>query len=117
MVTCGLFIPGSEPDPFTILAFLLLFPLPLSSALMEHGDSSRGSRASEEVDGPLEAQRRRTDDQAFTGSGSMLNTGGLSAGGLFRIAAMAWASPSEPVVKEPEEWALAGTVATDVVTS
>jgi hypothetical protein len=52
MVAWGLFIPGSEPDPFTILPFLLLFPLPLSSALMECGDSSRGSRASEEVDGP-----------------------------------------------------------------
>jgi hypothetical protein len=66
-VAWGLFIPGREPDPFTIPAFL--FPLPLSSALMEHGDSSRGSRASEEVDSPPEAQRRRTDDRAFTGSG------------------------------------------------
>jgi hypothetical protein len=55
MVTCGLFIPGSEPNPFTVLAFLLLFPLPLSSALMEHGDTSRGSWASKEVDDP---QRR-----------------------------------------------------------
>jgi hypothetical protein len=41
------------------------------------------------MDGPPEAQRRCTDDHAFTGSGSMLNTGSLSAGGLFRIAAMA----------------------------
>jgi hypothetical protein len=85
----GLFIPGSEPDPFTILAFLLLFPLPLSSALMVHGDLSRGSRVSEEVDGPPEAQRCCTDDRAFTGSGCVLNTGGLSAGGLFHIVAMA----------------------------
>jgi hypothetical protein len=60
MVAWGPFIPGSEPYPFTILAFL--FPLPLSSALMERGDSSRRSRASEEVDGSPEAQRHRTDD-------------------------------------------------------
>jgi hypothetical protein len=59
------------------------------------------------VDGPPEAQRRRTDDQAFTGSGCVLNTNGLSIGGLFHIAAMDRASPSEPVVKEAEEWALA----------
>jgi hypothetical protein len=52
MVAWGLFIPSLEPDPFTILAFLLLFPLPLSSALMERSDSSRGSRVSEEVDVP-----------------------------------------------------------------
>jgi hypothetical protein len=70
---------------------------------MERGDSSRGSRASEEVDGSPEAHRRRTDDRAFTGSGRVLNTDGLSVGGLLRIAAMAWASPSEPVVKEAEE--------------
>jgi hypothetical protein len=38
----------------------------------------------------------------------------FSTGGLFRIAAMAWASPSELVVKEAEERALAGTVATNV---
>jgi hypothetical protein len=55
MVAWGLFMPSSEPDPFTILAFLLKFPLPLSLALMERGDSSRGSRASEEVDAPPEA--------------------------------------------------------------
>jgi hypothetical protein len=55
------------------------------------------------VDGPPEAQRCRIDDQAFTGSDRVLNTSGLSAGGLFRIAAMARASPSEPVVKEAEE--------------
>jgi hypothetical protein len=60
------------------------------------------------------AQRRRTDDRAFTGSGHVLNTGGLSADGLLRIAAMAQAGPSEPVVKEAEERALAGTVAADV---
>jgi hypothetical protein len=34
---------------------------------MERGDSSRGSRASEEVDGPPEAHRRHTDDRDFTG--------------------------------------------------
>jgi hypothetical protein len=88
-VAWGLFIPGSEPDPFTIFAFLFLFPLPLSSALMEHGDSSRGSQSFEEVDGPPEAQRHRTNDRAFTGSGRVLNTGGPSAGGLFRVAAVA----------------------------
>jgi hypothetical protein len=88
-VAWGLFIPSSEPDPFTILAFLLLFPLPLSLALMERGDLSRGYRASEEVDGPPEAQHRRTNDWAFTGSDRVLNTGGLSTGGLFRIATMA----------------------------
>jgi hypothetical protein len=44
----------------------------------------------------------------------MLNTGGLSAGGLFRIAAMAQADPSELVVKEVEEQALAGTTVMDV---
>jgi hypothetical protein len=85
----GLFIPDLEPDPFTILAFLLLFPLPLSSALMERGDLLRGSRAYEEVDGPPEVHRSHTDDRAFTRSGHMLNTGGLSAGNLFRITAMA----------------------------
>jgi hypothetical protein len=56
---------------------------------MENNDSSRESRASEEVDGPPEAQRRRTDNRAFTGLGCVLNTSGLSAGGLFRIAATA----------------------------
>jgi hypothetical protein len=44
----------------------------------------------------------------------MLNIGGLSAGGLLRIAAMAWAGPSEPVVKEAEERALADAVAADI---
>jgi hypothetical protein len=44
----------------------------------------------------------------------VLNTDGLSAGSLFRLAAEAWAGPSEPVVKEAEEQALAGTVAVDV---
>jgi hypothetical protein len=53
MVTWGLFIPGSEPDPFTIPAFPFLFPFPLSLALMERGDLLKGSWASEEVDGPL----------------------------------------------------------------
>jgi hypothetical protein len=81
---------------------------------MEHGDSLKGSRASKEVDGPLAAQRRRVDDRAFDGSSCVLNTGGLSAGGLLRIAAVAWVGPSEPVVKEAEEQALADAVATDV---
>jgi hypothetical protein len=76
---------------------------------MEHGDTSRGSRVSEEVDGPLEAQHRYTDDRAFTGSGLVLNTGGL-----FRIAAMARAGPSEPMVMEAEEQAPEGIVAVDV---
>jgi hypothetical protein len=45
----------------------------------------------------------------MTGSGRVLNTGGL-----FRIAAMAWANPSELVVKEVEERALVGAMAMDV---
>jgi hypothetical protein len=44
----------------------------------------------------------------------VLNTGGLSAGGLFDIAALAQVSLSELVAKEAEERALVGTVATDV---
>jgi hypothetical protein len=43
MIAWGLFIPGWEPDTFTIPGLLFLFSLPLSSALMEHGDSSRQS--------------------------------------------------------------------------
>jgi hypothetical protein len=66
------------------------------------------------VDGPPAAQRRRIDDQAFAGSGRVLNTGGLSAGGIFYIATTARAGPSEPVVKEAEEWALAGAVVADI---
>jgi hypothetical protein len=54
-VTWGLFIPGSELDPFTIPAFPFLFPFPLSPTLMEHGNSTKGSQASEEVDSPLAA--------------------------------------------------------------
>jgi hypothetical protein len=81
---------------------------------MERGDSSRGSRASEEVDGLPEAQRLRTNDRALIRSGHVLNTGDLSASSLFRIAAVAWAGPSELVVKEAEERALAGAVAKDV---
>jgi hypothetical protein len=56
---------------------------------MERDDSSRGSRASKEVDDPSEAQRHQTDDRAFTGSGHVLNTGSLSASGLFRVTAVA----------------------------
>jgi hypothetical protein len=81
---------------------------------MERGDSSRGSRAFKEVDGPPKAQHRCTDDWAFTGSGCVLNTSGLSAGSLFHIAAMAQVGPLEPMVKKVEEQALAGTVSTDV---
>jgi hypothetical protein len=44
----------------------------------------------------------------------VLNTGGLSAGSLFNIAALAQASLTEPVVKEVEERALAGAVAANV---
>jgi hypothetical protein len=44
----------------------------------------------------------------------MLNTGGLSVGGLLRIASTARAGLSEPVVKEAEERALANAVAMDV---
>jgi hypothetical protein len=44
----------------------------------------------------------------------VLNTGGLSASSLLCIVTEARASPSEPVVKEAEERALAGAVATDV---
>jgi hypothetical protein len=81
---------------------------------MERGDLSKGSRKSEVVDGPLTMQRRRVEDRAFTESGRVLNTGGLSAGGLLRIAATARAGPSEPVVKEAEERALVDAVAMDV---
>jgi hypothetical protein len=81
---------------------------------MEHGDSSKGSQASKEMDGPLTAQHRRIDDQAFAETGRMLNTGGLSTGGLLCIAAVARAGPSEPVVKEAEERALAYAVAADI---
>jgi hypothetical protein len=45
----------------------------------------------------------------------VLNTDALSAGDLFRIAAMARAGPSEPVVKEAEERAPAGAVATNAL--
>jgi hypothetical protein len=82
--------------------------------LIECGDLSKGSQASEEVDGPLVAQLRRTDDRAFAGSGRVLNTGSLSAGGLLHIATAAWAVPSEPMVKEAEERALADAVAMDI---
>jgi hypothetical protein len=81
---------------------------------MERGDSSKGSRVSEEVDGPPIVQRRCVDDRAFGGSGRVLNTGGLSTGGLLRIATVAQAGPSEPVVKEAEEWALTDAMAMDV---
>jgi hypothetical protein len=54
------------------------------------------------------------DDRAFAGSGRMLNTGGLSACDPFCIASTTQAGPSEPVVKEVEEWALADAVAVDV---
>jgi hypothetical protein len=76
---------------------------------MERGDSLRGSRAFEEVDSPLEAQCHRTDDQAFAGSGHVLNTDSL-----FHVATMAQTCSLEPVVKEAEERALVGIVATDV---
>jgi hypothetical protein len=81
---------------------------------MECGDSSKGSRASEEVDVPLAAQRHRVEDRAFTESGRVLKTGGLSTGGLLCIATTAWAAPSELVVKEVEEWVLIDVVAADV---
>jgi hypothetical protein len=81
---------------------------------MECGDLSKGSWASEEVDGPPVAQRCRTDDRAFAGSDRVLNTGNLSAGDLLHIAGTTRASPSEPVVKEAEERALADAVAVDV---
>jgi bacterioferritin (cytochrome b1) len=44
----------------------------------------------------------------------VLNTGSLSVGGLLRIAVVARADSSEPVVKEAEERALADAMATDV---
>jgi hypothetical protein len=81
---------------------------------MERGDSSKGSWASEEVDGPLAAQRHRTDDRAFAGSGHILNTDGLSTGGLPCIAVVAQVGLSKPVVKEVVERAMANAVATDV---
>jgi hypothetical protein len=61
-VAWDLFIPSPEPDPFTIPAFPFLFPFPLSLVLMERGDLMKGSRASEEVDGPPVAQRSRVED-------------------------------------------------------
>jgi hypothetical protein len=76
---------------------------------MERGDSSKGSRASEEGDGPPAMQRRRVEDRAFIGSGHVLNTGSL-----LHIAATARAGPSKPVVKEAEERALVDAVAADV---
>jgi hypothetical protein len=112
-IAWGLFISAQSSTLSLSLPSLSYFPSHLALALMEHGDSSKGSRASKEVEGPL-AQRRRTDDQAFTGSGRVLNTDGLSTGDLFRIAAAAWAGPSEPVVKKAEEQALADAVAVDV---
>jgi hypothetical protein len=81
---------------------------------MDHGDSSKGSRAFEEVDGRPVAQRHRTDDSAFTESSRVLNTGGLSAGGLFHIATTSRAGPSKLVMKEAEERALADIVAMDI---
>jgi hypothetical protein len=81
---------------------------------MERGDSSKGSQVSEEVNGPSAAQRPHVEDRAFTGSGRVLNTGSLSTGDLLRIAAAARAGPSEPMVKEAEERALANVVAADV---
>jgi hypothetical protein len=44
----------------------------------------------------------------------VLNIGGLSTGGLFHNAAMARTDPSEPVMKDAEEWALAGAVAANI---
>jgi hypothetical protein len=43
----------------------------------------------------------------------MMNTGGLSVGGLLRIAALAQVGPLGPVVKEAEERALASAMAVD----
>jgi hypothetical protein len=59
-------------------------------------------------------QRRCVEDRAFTGSSRVLNISGLSASGLLRIAAVAWAGPSEPVVKEAEERALADAMVVDI---
>jgi hypothetical protein len=81
---------------------------------MEHANSLKGSRASEEVDGPPVAQHRCVEDRAFTGFDRVLNTSGLLAGGLLRIAAAAWAGPLEPMVKEAEERALADAMTADV---
>jgi hypothetical protein len=71
----------------------------------------KGSQAFEKVDGPP-AQHHRIEDRAFIGSTCVLNTDALSAGGLLRIAARA--GPSEPLVKEAEERALADAIATDI---
>jgi hypothetical protein len=78
---------------------------------MERGDLTKGSQAFEEVNGPL-AQRRRIEDWAFTGFGPVLNTSGLSTGRLLHIAARS--GPSELVVKETEERALADAMAMNV---
>jgi hypothetical protein len=80
---------------------------------MEHGDSSKGSRAFEEG-WPSGGVALSFDYRAFIGSGRVLNTDGLSAGDPFRIASMPQAGLSEPVVKEVEERVLADAVAVDV---
>lgn len=110
----GIFIPGLAPDLSLSTASPFQSPFPLKAERMERGDSSRGSRASDEVDGPPATQRRRTDDRAFGGSGRVLNTGGLSASGPMRIAARGQAGPSQPVVVDEEEQALAHAAAADV---
>jgi hypothetical protein len=66
------------------------------------------------VDGPWRRSAAVLMIGAFSRSGYVLNTGGLSASGLFHIATVAHAGLSELMVKEAEELALAGVMATDV---
>jgi hypothetical protein len=71
---------------------------------------------SEEVDGPLVAQRRRTDDRVFTGRGHQLRTSGISMGSICPRFAFtgALASPSAPRVDQAEERAIVRAAAADV---
>jgi predicted oxidoreductase len=76
---------------------------------MVRGDSLRRS---EDVDGSSAAQRHRTGDLAFTGSGRHLRTGGISMGSLRprHVLPRAQAGPSRLRVKQ----ALIRVVAADV---
>jgi hypothetical protein len=51
-VAWGLFIPARSSNLSLSLPSLSYFPSHLALALMEHGDLLKGSRASEEVEGP-----------------------------------------------------------------
>jgi hypothetical protein len=80
---------------------------------MERGNSSQRS---EEVDGPLAAQRRRTGDRAFTGSGRQQRTGSISIGSLRHCQTLpkAQAGSLGPMVERTKEQALVRAAATDI---